>query len=181
MTLQRFTLIMKFLRFDNKETRSERKERDKMAPIRDLWEQFIQRCRMCYVPGPNCTIDEQLVGFRGRCPFRIYMPSKPDRYGVKIWWICDSELSYAYNGQVYVGRVGTLSEVGLGNRVVLDLCRPIEQTRRNLTTDCFFTSLPLAQTLLTKGLTPLGTMKSNKAEIPETPHFRRSEYCRSFS
>ena len=166
MSLQRFTMIMKFLRFDNKETRPERKERDKMAPIRDLWEQFVQRCRMCYVPGPNCTIDEQVVGFRGRCPFRTYMPSKPDKYGIKVWWICDSGTSYAYNGQVYLGREGNLPEFGLASRVVLDLCRPMEQTGRNLTTDCFFTSVPLAQTLLTKGLTLLGTMKSNKAEIP---------------
>ena len=36
MSLSRFTMIMKFLRFDSKRDRGERKERDKLAPFREL-------------------------------------------------------------------------------------------------------------------------------------------------
>ena len=172
MSFQRFTMIMKFLRFDNKQDRQQRKGRDKMTHVRELWELFIQRCRTCYNPSDNCTIDEQLVGFRGRCPFRVYMPQKPDKYGIKIWWICDSKNGYAYNGQIYLGREGNLPEVGLAHRVVEDLCRPLEYSGRNLTMDNFFTSIPLARNLLTKGLTLLGTLKANKPEIP--PEFQKN-------
>ncbi len=171
MGFQRFTMIMKFLRFDNKQDRSQRIGRDKMAHVRELWELFMQKCRTCYNPSGNCTIDEQLVGFRGRCPFRVYMPQKPDRYGIKIWWICDSTNGYAFNGQVYLGREGNLPELGLGSRVVEDLCRPIEHSGRNLTMDNFFTSVPLARNLLAKGLTLLGTLRANKPEIP--PEFQK--------
>ena len=111
MSFQRFTMIMEFLRFDNKRDRPQRLGRDKMTHVRELWELFIQRCRMCYNPSDNCTIDEQLVGFRGRCPFRVYMPQKPDKYGIKIWWICDSTNGYAYNGQIYLGRSGNLPRI----------------------------------------------------------------------
>lgn len=72
MSFQRFTMIMKFLRFDNKQSHRQRLGRDKMTHVRELWELFIQKCRTCYNPSANCTIDEQLVGFRGRCPFRVY-------------------------------------------------------------------------------------------------------------
>lgn len=166
MSLQRFTMIMRFLRFDDRTTRIERRERDKFAPIREIWEIFMQHCRQYYQPGQYCTVDEQLVGFRGRCPFRVYMPDKPDKYGIKIWWLCNSDKCYAYNGQVYLGRVGNVPEVGLGSRVVQDLSRPIFNTGRNLTMDSFFTSVPLANDLYNNGLTLVGTLRSNKPQIP---------------
>ena len=150
-----------------------------MTHVRELWELFIQKCRTCYNPSANCTIDEQLVGFRGRCPFRVYMPQKLDKYGIKIWWSCDSATDYAFNGQVYLGREGNLPEVGLTRRVVEDLSRPIEHTGRNLTMDNFFTSIPLAQNLLTKGLTLLGTLKANKPEIPQEFQKDRSKEVQS--
>lgn len=137
MSLQRFKVIMKFLRFDNKKDREERRMRDKLAAIRDIWNEFIQRCRTCYHPGENCTIDEQLVAFRGRCPFRQYMPAKPARYGMKIWWMTDSRTHYAYNGQVYLGRSGNLPEIGLGQRIVEDLSRPLYESGRNIIVDNF--------------------------------------------
>ena len=37
----------------------------------------------------NLTIDEQLEPFTGKVSFRQYMPSKPDKYGMKIWWVTD--------------------------------------------------------------------------------------------
>ena len=173
MSLKRFQTIMKFLRFDDKRTREERRSRDKLAPIRELWEMFIQRCRSSYNPSENCTVDEQLVGFRGRCPFRMYIPSKPARYGIKIWWIADSTSHYAYNAQIYVRRIGNLPEVGQGQRVVEDLARPLMNTGRNVTTDNFFTSIPLAQSLMSNGLTLLGTLKANKPQVP--PEFQKDK------
>ena len=167
MSLERFLLITKFLRFDDKSTRIQRRERDKMAPISELWDKFMQCCRINYNVGANCTVDEQLVGFRGRCPFRMYIPSKPDKYGIKIWWLCDSATGYAFNGQVYKGKVGNLPEVGLGKRVVEDLTQPLRNTGRNITTDNFFTSIPLAEQLFSQKLTLLGTLKVNKPEIPQ--------------
>lgn len=166
MSLNRFKVIMKFLRFDDKKTRKDRRQRDKLSAFREIWEMFLSRCRMCYSLGPNGTVDEMLVGFRGRCPFRVYMPSKPNRYGIKIWVLADSETCYFYNAQIYLGKEGNLPEIGQANRVVMDLCHPIYQSGRNITTDNFFTSVPLAANLLDKRLTLMGTLRSNKPEIP---------------
>ncbi|XP_068227982.1 uncharacterized protein [Palaemon carinicauda] len=56
--------------------------------------------------------DEQLVRFRGKCPFRHYIPSKPDRYGIKIWAACDAENSYLWNAEGYTGRKDESAERG---------------------------------------------------------------------
>ena len=113
------------------------------------------------------TVDEQLVTFRGRCPFRQYIPSKPGRYGIKIWAICDSMSSYAWKMEIYAGKKsGQGREVNQGERVVLSLTEEIQKSGRNITCDNFFTSIQLARKLLAKKLTIVGTMRKNRKELP---------------
>ena len=42
------------------------------------------------VPGESVTIDEQLYPYRGQCRYRQFMPSKPAKYGLKFWLLCDN-------------------------------------------------------------------------------------------
>ncbi|KAB0795818.1 hypothetical protein PPYR_09879 [Photinus pyralis] len=74
MVLQRFQFLLCCLRFDNYETRQERVALDKLAPIRTIFDAFVTKCRQAYSPSMYVTIDEQLVAFRGKCPFRQYIP-----------------------------------------------------------------------------------------------------------
>ncbi|XP_051566192.1 uncharacterized protein LOC127447964 isoform X1 [Myxocyprinus asiaticus] len=85
MPLKVFHTFSRMLRFDNCESRHERRVRDKLAAIREVWEKWVECLPYLFNPGPEVTVDEQLVPFRGRCPFRQYMPSKPAKYGIKIW------------------------------------------------------------------------------------------------
>lgn len=79
MSVNRFENIRRFLRFDDKRTRIRRLETDKLAPISYVWNLFLIQCKTVMIPKVNVTIDEQLVGFRGRCGFIQYMPSKKFR------------------------------------------------------------------------------------------------------
>lgn len=65
---------------------------------------FIEVCRTKYKPGSYVTIDEQLVGFRGKCPFRMYIPNKPSKYGLKIVLLCDVATKYLINANPYLGK-----------------------------------------------------------------------------
>jgi len=79
MGRERFELLTKFLRFDEKRTREERRQNDKLAAFRSVWNMFVRKCQDNYIPGEEITIDEQIIPFRGRAPFKIYMRNKPDR------------------------------------------------------------------------------------------------------
>ena len=57
-----------------------------------------------YKPGSDVTVDEQLVATRGRCSFRQYIPSKPGKFEIKIFWAGDSETSYPLRVEVHVGK-----------------------------------------------------------------------------
>lgn len=65
MSERRFCFLLRCLRFDDHATREQRKENDKFAPIRKVWDLFIAQCKSGYTPGAHITIDEQLLGFRG--------------------------------------------------------------------------------------------------------------------
>ena len=139
MSLKRFKSILRFLRFDNKATRAERAAEDRLAPIRDIWEMLVAQFKKPYIPSADLTVDEQLALFRGRCSFIVYMPDKPGKYGIKVWWTCDSATSFPLNADVYLGRQpGEAREVGQGFRVVTQLVSPWFRSGRNVTADNFF-------------------------------------------
>ncbi|GBP41623.1 PiggyBac transposable element-derived protein 4 [Eumeta japonica] len=167
MSRERFDFLLNCLRFDDKSTRDERKAQDKFAPIREWWEVFIQICRDSYKAGSYLTIDEQLLGFRGRCPFRMYIPSKPNKYGLKILMLCDSKTNYMLNAMPYVGKTETNGD-SLGSYYVKTLTENLWGSNRNVTMDNWFTSVPLALELLQAPYkcTIVGTLRANKREIP---------------
>ncbi|XP_014060865.1 piggyBac transposable element-derived protein 4 [Salmo salar] len=111
------------------------------------------------------TVDKQLVPFRGRCPFRQYIPSKPAKYGIKSWVACDSRSSYAWKMQVYTGKATSRGpEKNQGMRVVLDLTKGL--SGHNATCANFFTSYELGQQVLERNFTMVGTVRKNKTELP---------------
>nr|CAI5869771.1 unnamed protein product [Callosobruchus analis] len=104
MSRERFKFLIDSLRFDNKATRDERKVTDPFAAIRDIWDIFINICKTAYVPSTYMTIDEQLLGFRGKCPFRMYIPNRPEKYSIKIVMVCDTASKYMLNAAPYLGK-----------------------------------------------------------------------------
>ena len=163
MKMTRFELMCAKLRFDQ---RAMRNERDPLAPIRLIFETFIENCRRNYIPSEQMTIDEQLVTFRGRCKFRMYIPSKPGCYGINIWALCDAKSAYFYNAEIYSGKKLHSPEKNQGENVVKSLSIPIYNSGRNITTDNFFTTMSLARFLLDQRLTIVGTVRKNKTFLP---------------
>lgn len=180
MSIRRFEDIRRFLRFDDKRTRAYRLKTDHMAAFRYIWDLFLVNCRQKFIPSDCVTVDEQLVPFRGRTRFLQYMPSKPAKYGIKIFWVCDARTPYAIDGIVYLGRQpGEDIQKNLGENIVRQLCSGFRHTSRNITTDNFFTSVPLAEHLLEKGLTIVGTLRQNKPDIPPVMKASRSREVHS--
>lgn len=166
MARNRFSMITKCLRFDDKDKREHGPSRDKLQPIREFSQALMSKCRANYKPSENLCIDEQLVIFRGRCGFKVYIPSKPGKYGIKIWVCADVATSYCCNFDVYTGQTGRSPEIGQAERVVLQLAEPYFGSGRNITADNFFSSLHLTRTLLTHQLTYVGTVRKNKPFLP---------------
>ncbi|KAG4065245.1 hypothetical protein HA402_012687 [Bradysia odoriphaga] len=163
----RFKEISRFLRFDDFHTREERLKTDKAAPISNLFG-MLNHNLFKYFDASECvTVDEQLYSYRGRTRFTQYMPNKPAKYGIKVWWACDASTGYPLFGEIYTGQPSSGREVNQGERVVKSLVTKFKDTGRNIVTDNFFTTLPLAKCLSDWNLTLVGTIKKNKTCIPK--------------
>lgn len=169
MSLQRFYLLQNCIRFDDKSTRDERKKTDNLTHIRMLFDQFVDCCQQAYIPHEYMTIDEMLLAFRGKCGFRVYIPSKPAKYGIKIQALVDAKSFYTFNLEVYAGKQPS-GPYAVSNKpfdLVERLVQPISQSNRNLTFDNWFTSHELMLHLLANHrLTSTGTVRKNKKCIP---------------
>lgn len=166
MTQARYEFLTNCLRFDERSTREERRQYDRLAPIRELFDHIVSVSSELYSASDCCTLDEMLLGFRGRCIFKMYIPSKPDKYGIKILMLCDSKTAYMLDAFVYLGKDSAPRNIPSAHFYTMKLTETIHGSNRNLTCDNWFTSIPVAKELLQKKVTILGTLRRNKREIP---------------
>lgn len=168
MSRDRFLTILRFIRFDDKNTRRRRLSHDKFALCSGVFNRFIHNAQLCYTPHPYLTIDEQLFPSKARCRFTQYMASKPDKFGIKFWLNVDNTSKYVVNGLPYLGKDETRpADMQLPEHVVRTLIEPWLNLGYNVTIDNFFTSKKLADFLLTNNTSILGTVRSNRVELPQ--------------
>ena len=182
ISLKRFRFLLDCLRFDDMDTRDERKKIDKLAPIRDVVDEFANTCRSNYCHSENVTVDEMLPSFRGRCGFKVYIPSKPNKYGIKIFAVVDAKTKYMSNMEIYTGvqPSGPFSVDNSAKQVVKRLLLHMKGSGRNVTMDNWFTSYSLAKELLDEyQISLVGTIRRNRREIP--PEFTTTRGRAQFS
>ena len=162
----RYTKIMKHLQFDDFQQRRQRRETDKFCLISEVWNSFIENCKKYCVPNNFLSIDEQLFPCKTKCPFIQYMANKPDKFGIKFWLLADAQTKYLCNGKPYLGKDPTRSRcTDLPGDVCLNLLQSCFGKGYNLTTDNYFTSLKLADELMTKKTTILETTRKQRREV----------------
>lgn len=84
MSITHFEFLTFCIQFNDRTSKPERKRSDGFSAIREIWDVLIVNCKMHYTPTVYCAVDEQLLGVRGRCPFRVYIQNKPDKYGIVL-------------------------------------------------------------------------------------------------
>ncbi|XP_071052930.1 piggyBac transposable element-derived protein 4-like [Onthophagus taurus] len=158
---QRFLFLLANIRFDNKITRHERRQTDKLAAVRFILDKFVNNCKKNYSVGEFMTIDEMLIAFRGRCSFVQYIPNKPAKYGLKVFVLCDAQTFYVSNLELYCGKQadGPYNQSNTPTAIVHRLLEEQKLSNRNLTCDNWYSSYPLALELLQDKITFIGTLK----------------------
>jgi len=98
------------------------------------------------------------------------MKNKPDKYGLLIYMINDSKTFYCISALPYVGKVTPEANDSVQTYFVKTLVEQakIAGSKRTITMDNYFTSVPLFTSLLDKKLFAVGTIRKNKRKIPAT-------------
>ena len=157
---------------------------DNMAHVREMFDLFNSTLTKPYVPSEFSTVDEQLVTFRGRAKFKVFIPSKPGKYGILMRMMTDATSRYVLNIVPYAGKPsdGQHEPPGSAQRLVHQLVLSYKGSGRNVTMDRFYTSVELAEDLLKDKLTIVGTMNTSRRDVPATmkPSKTRAELSSSF-
>eukprot|EP00112_Aurelia_sp_Birch-Aquarium-sp1_P020887 Seg549.6 transcript_id=Seg549.6/GoldUCD/mRNA.D3Y31 product="PiggyBac transposable element-derived protein 4" protein_id=Seg549.6/GoldUCD/D3Y31 len=172
MSRNRFVFLTNALSFDDAPTRQERWLHDRAAAIRDFFEQFNNNCARMRIQSEYLAIDETLYPYRGNIGFRQYNPSKPAKYGLLYRSISDSRVRYTYFTLPYTGKPREEpnqyyinSSDGYCLYLVDGLSKHVDISGRNISLDRFFTSISLANELLDRKKTMVGTVMANRKGI----------------
>ena len=96
---------------------------DRLHKIRPVLEMIRKNCLEQYCPSRYSSIDEAMVGFKGRVGFKQYLPMKPTKRSYKIWCRADSRNGYLCDFRVYTGKreERPSSDLDLGGEVIREL------------------------------------------------------------
>ncbi|XP_058628873.1 uncharacterized protein LOC131538778 [Onychostoma macrolepis] len=174
MPLKDFERLSSVLRFDDKSTRAARRETDKLAPIRELWEKWVERLPMMYNPGLNVTVDECLLGFRGRCPFNQYTVCRANQLNM-VSKFGQLVMPKAATATICRCTLANLQEHNTSETWANMWClKCYIILRGTLSRDNFFTSYGLGTELLQRKIMMIGTVRKNKPELPSALVTRRN-------
>ena len=127
MPRNHFEKIRQYLHLNNWENMlwREHPNHDKLFKVRPLLDVLPVKFREEYRPSKFVSVDEGMVKYKGRFGFKQYMPMKPIKSGIKVWFLSNSMNGYVCCMHVYTGKKdGGQPKYGLGHRVVSDLVSP---------------------------------------------------------
>ena len=152
---------------------------DKLHRIRELWDDFMSRCRANYWPTREIGLDEAIKRFKGRCSFKQYIKNKPVRWGLKLFCVCCSATGYLWNAAWYLGKMdeseAKQAETSATHRAVIQILSPLAHKNHILHMDNFYTSIPLLNQLLQMGIMGCGTIRANRKGLCPEVCMKKSE------
>ena len=176
----RFQLLLKFLHFADNELQPDPNSPDyKLYKVKEIADRFRKIFRNLYVPGEDISVDESMVGYRGKTPhLRQYMPLKHHaRFGIKIWCVCvcvcvcDSHSHYTVNFEIYKGahNEADRAEENVTHNLVIRLLQEpcLLYSGHHVGMDNYFSSPKLFLELYRANTKATGTVRSNRKGLPK--------------
>ena len=113
MKRDRFSLLMKFLHLNDSSLYKKKGEpgHDPLYKLRPFLTPLIANFQQSYTLHREVSVDESMIGFKGRLGFIQYMPKKPQKWGMKAFVLSDSHNGYMYNWHLYTGTKNVCTRV----------------------------------------------------------------------
>ena len=134
---------------------------DKIQPFLDL---ILTKIQKYYDPGQHITLDEGIIPFQGRCQYKQYNKMKPEKWGMKMYLLCDSKTGYVWKAKIYQGKEESINNYT--TQLTLSFTTSLKNKGYKLFTDNFYTSPELAWELLKKRISITGIVKANRKGLP---------------
>jgi len=138
--------------------------RDPLSRIRPLVQSLQHSFPRHYAPSRCLTLDEAMVAFKGRSPIKQCIPSKPHKWGYKIYCLASDD--YLLHFEVYQGKEEHPSPLGSTYDTVMRMTAEYQHQQYILFTDSWFTSPAVLDELKRRGIRCCGSVRRNRRGMP---------------
>jgi len=154
---------------------------DKLSRTRPLIAHLQRVFPRMFAPTRDLTLDEAMIAFKGRSPIKQYIPSKPHKWGYKVY--CLASQNYLLHFEVYEGREEAAYEHGSTHETVMRMTQQYHYCNHILFIDNWFTSPTLLDALKAKGMRACGSVRRNRRGMPpislaQERNLRRGEWIK---
>ena len=107
MSGRRFELLMSYFHLNDSQLQPSRDSPnfDRQYKLRPLLDMIVNSFQSLYIPNQHISIDETMIGFKGRLAWIQYVPKKPTKWGIKAWVLADSQTGYVWKFKLYTGNI----------------------------------------------------------------------------
>ena len=165
MSRDRFEKLLTLLHFRDNNRVSEEDKQDRIWKLRP-WLSALRERFLMVTPEECHAVDEVIVPFKGHSHLKVYMPAKPNKWGFKMWARAGNS-GFLYDFDVYSGAAdkSKVSNLGVTGDIVMNLASTLPgDVNHKLFADNFFTSVPLIEALLERGIHYIGTVRANRVK-----------------
>ena len=129
---------------------------DPLYKIRKFVDHIVSTSIKLYEPDQYLTIDESMIKFNGRHCMKVYMPSKPIKYGFKVYMMTDAKTSYVLNWKLHEGP----------NQNIISLIRRVTEGYDSrgfiIAMDRFYTTINVVKDLTDRGFGVYAAIQQNR-------------------
>lgn len=143
-------------------------KKEKIEPFMTL---LIDNFKKAFYPFEDLSIDEMVIGFKGRWANKQFNASKPHKYHIKTFGLCDSVTGYVYNLLLYYGQdtsyipeadTDSLQAKKVFQTLLTDLGKG-----HTVFADRYYTAKPVIDYLQERQMYFTGTLQVNRKDFPQ--------------
>ncbi|XP_067121319.1 piggyBac transposable element-derived protein 4-like [Centruroides vittatus] len=182
MSRDRFQILLSFLHFNKKLERCKSNSNYDLLQIKPVLNMLSERWQSTYAPERDVCIDESLLLWKGQFKWKIYVPRRRNRLGIKSYKLCESSTGYVYNLMIYSGDKTDIPDkiqdvdlkyFGKPAQIVLTLMESLLNRGHRLYVDNFYASPKLFDALVEKKTDAVGTVRCNRKGMPKKLMLRK--------
>jgi hypothetical protein len=132
--------------------------------IKPLYDHCLSIFPDYFTPPRELALDETMVRFKGRSPWKTVIRGKPIPIGYKLYTVASH--GYLLTFDIFRGKGGYAVQQGAIHHTVVKLVTRWSGSNRILFLDNLYTSPALCRHLLTIGIRSCGTFRTNRKHLP---------------
>ena len=184
MLKNRFKFLLSHIIFDNHIDHVNNWPTDCFAAMRPVWQLFNSNLGKYIAPSEYLTIDGTLYPMRHQIAFCQNNPNKPHQYGALLKSLNNVRFPYTYKALPYAakptaddGPFYISSTADYIKSLVIQTKEQVRLDGRNISMDRLYTRVEIANWLLEKNRTIVGTVRKGAVGFPEEVFDKKIVKC----